>query len=228
MDRDTFRNMTDVTTIGYSIGDFERLADDDTVVRACVDPQLVARLVFNRPELVTSCVIDFPFGSMVPNLQDVGSLVLAGAQELDIPLPIQMIHDMKSVLHRPFTLPASIETWVRMWEPTFSPRLTHKIILHTDLIEKMYEGQAGRVIGLLAQEIGRLAHHANLVMKTSTGYGPGGATTQAVQILKSAGFRVKASGGIRSVESAQALLEAGADLFGIGYSSYRKILEELG
>lgn len=64
-------------------------------------------------------------------------------------------------------------------------------------------------------------------VKTSTGLGPGGATVEAVRLMRSVvGDRagVKAAGGIRTLEQALAMLEAGADL--IGTSTPGPILEE--
>lgn len=54
-------------------------------------------------------------------------------------------------------------------------------------------------------------------VKTSTGFGSGGATVEDVRLLRRAvGSRlgVKASGGIRTLEGALALLAAGADRLG--------------
>ena len=54
-------------------------------------------------------------------------------------------------------------------------------------------------------------------IKTSTGFASGGATVEDVKLLRehvSPDVRVKASGGIRSFEQAQALIEAGADRIG--------------
>jgi deoxyribose-phosphate aldolase len=54
-------------------------------------------------------------------------------------------------------------------------------------------------------------------VKTSTGYGPGGATVEDVRLLRETvgpKFGVKASGGIRDYETAMAMLEAGATRLG--------------
>ncbi len=54
-------------------------------------------------------------------------------------------------------------------------------------------------------------------VKTSTGYGPRGATVEDVRLLREAAggrCRVKASGGIRTREQALALVAAGADRIG--------------
>ena len=54
-------------------------------------------------------------------------------------------------------------------------------------------------------------------IKTSTGFAQGGATVEDVRLFRehiSPDMRVKAAGGIRTFEQAQALLEAGADRIG--------------
>ena len=54
-------------------------------------------------------------------------------------------------------------------------------------------------------------------IKTSTGFGPGGATVEDVRLFRehvSPDVRVKAAGGIRTFEQAQAMIEAGADRVG--------------
>jgi deoxyribose-phosphate aldolase len=63
-------------------------------------------------------------------------------------------------------------------------------------------------------------------VKTSTGFSTGGATLEDVAILRKAAgpkFGVKAAGGIRSIETAQAMLKAGATR--IGTSSGTKFVQ---
>ena len=64
-------------------------------------------------------------------------------------------------------------------------------------------------------------------VKTSTGFGPGGATLEDVKLMKETvpDLKVKAAGGIRDLRTVLAMLEAGADR--IGASASLKILEEL-
>ncbi len=60
-------------------------------------------------------------------------------------------------------------------------------------------------------------------IKTSTGFGPGGATVEDVKLMKSIVGRkvkVKAAGGIRTYEEAMAMIEAGAERIGTS-SSYQ-------
>ncbi len=66
-------------------------------------------------------------------------------------------------------------------------------------------------------------------VKTSTGFGPGGATVEAVKIMhcevSAHGLKVKASGGIRSLADFNKMIEAGAER--IGTSSGVGIVKEL-
>ena len=64
-------------------------------------------------------------------------------------------------------------------------------------------------------------------VKTSTGFGPGGATLEDVQLLREEapeGLSVKASGGIRTLEDAVEMLNAGASR--LGTSGSVAIMEE--
>lgn len=66
-------------------------------------------------------------------------------------------------------------------------------------------------------------------IKTSTGFGPSGATVHDVALMKEhvgCGVKVKAAGGIHTLEEAQALIDAGASR--IGASSIVKAAKESG
>ena len=59
-------------------------------------------------------------------------------------------------------------------------------------------------------------------VKTSTGFGPGGASVEAVQAMLDAAFgktKVKASGGIRTYEEAQRFIDMGCARLGVGFST---------
>jgi deoxyribose-phosphate aldolase len=66
-------------------------------------------------------------------------------------------------------------------------------------------------------------------VKTSTGFGPGGATPQDVALMRKVvgpGIGVKAAGGIRSYEDAQRMIAAGASR--LGASASVRIMQEAG
>lgn len=84
---------------------------------------------------------------------------------------------------------------------------------------------------LSKEEIQKVAQIAKEVkpdfIKTSTGFGTGGATVEDVKLMKSVvgdEVKVKAAGGIRDWKTCKAMIEAGAER--IGTSSSIKILEE--
>ena len=63
-------------------------------------------------------------------------------------------------------------------------------------------------------------------IKTSTGFSTAGATVEDIALFKahvSPGVRIKAAGGIRTFEQAQAMIDAGAD--GIGASALAALME---
>jgi deoxyribose-phosphate aldolase len=98
-----------------------------------------------------------------------------------------------------------------------TPQVEHKVILETCYLSMQEKLTACR----LAVEAG-----ADYV-KTSTGFGPAGATVEDVQLMKKAvagKAKVKASGGIRNWGTTRAMLEAGADR--IGTSASLAILKE--
>jgi len=58
-------------------------------------------------------------------------------------------------------------------------------------------------------------------VKTSTGFGPGGATVEVVRLMRDVvgdSMGVKAAGGIRDAATARALIEAGATRLGTSAS----------
>ena len=65
-------------------------------------------------------------------------------------------------------------------------------------------------------------------VKTSTGFGTGGATAKDVALMKasiSSDMKVKASGGVKGLKDAEAMIAAGAER--IGASSGLQIMKEL-
>lgn len=86
--------------------------------------------------------------------------------------------------------------------------LVLKVILETcNLSKKQIVAACNACVGAGAQFV-----------KTSTGFGAGGATVEAVKLMAETvhphGLKVKASGGIHNHEEALAMVEAGADRIG--------------
>jgi deoxyribose-phosphate aldolase len=86
-----------------------------------------------------------------------------------------------------------------------------KVIVETGYLSDKMKRLAVRIVA---------ASGADFV-KTSTGFGPTGATTEDVALLREEapeGLAVKASGGIRTLEEAKSLLNAGASRLGASSS----------
>ncbi|QPD04303.1 MAG: Deoxyribose-phosphate aldolase [Candidatus Nitrospira kreftii] len=153
--------------------------------------------------------IGFPLGghSTKAKVAEAVEAVAHGAHVLDMVLNVS---GLKSGAHD--SVRADIVEVVRA-----TPNVEHKVILETCY---------------LTQEEKRTACHLVVeagadYVKTSTGFGPAGATVEDVRLLKEtvAGrVKVKASGGIRDWTTTLAMLEAGADR--IGTSAGLKIFDE--
>jgi deoxyribose-phosphate aldolase len=126
-----------------------------------------------------------------------------GAGELDMVLNLGALKSGDAP-----AVSADIEAVVRA-----APRVPVKVILETGALTEDEKRLACRLV--------RDAGAA--FVKTSTGFHPsGGATVADVRLLRAAvgpNFGVKASGGIRSLVDARAMLEAGADRLGTSASA---------
>jgi deoxyribose-phosphate aldolase len=170
----------------------------------CVRPEHVAearRRLAGELVLVAS-VVDFPRGegTLPARLAEVEALARAGAQELDAVAPLPAVREgrWEAVL-------TDLRALVRA-----SP-LPVKVILET--------GGLSRDAIVAAASVAAAAGAA--YVKTSTGFGPGGATVEHVALLRRVvgeGLGVKASGGIRTAADALAMVRAGASRLGCSAS----------
>ncbi len=171
----------------------------------CVNPwhiELARKELEGSPVKIVT-VIGFPHGATLPQVKayEAKAAVEAGADELDMVINIGALKakDYQVILKE---LAGVREALVRA-----PKRIILKVILETGLLTDE-EKVAGAI---LAQAGG-----ADFV-KTSTGFGPRGATVEDVKLLKAAvgpQMKVKAAGGIRDYQTAVAMIEAGADRLG--------------
>ncbi|MFP4248538.1 MAG: deoxyribose-phosphate aldolase [Armatimonadota bacterium] len=184
----------------------------------CVHPRWVPTAVeaLKDSPVPVGTVAGFPLGATTGEAKalEARQAVSRGADEIDMVLAITslksgdydaVLDDIAGVVGAAYM--ANID------EPTV------KVILETCYLTEaeIYTAVA------LAVEAG-----ADFV-KTSTGFGPEGATVENVRLLREAApdeVGVKAAGGIRGVEDCVAMIDAGATR--IGTSSTREIAEELG
>jgi deoxyribose-phosphate aldolase len=151
------------------------------------------------------CVVGFPLGaaSTAAKTAEADAALRAGAREIDM---VQNIGALKS----------GDDDWVRrdiaaVVECAHRAGAIVKVILETALLTADEKVRASR-----------LAAEANAdFVKTSTGFGPGGATVEDVELMRrtvGARMGVKASGGIRTREDAERMIAAGANRIGASAS----------
>lgn len=169
----------------------------------CVNPThvpLAAQLLENSDVKVCT-VIGFPLGATLPEVKAFEALdaIKNGASEID------MVVNIGALRARDYTTVAQdIRGVVQVCHPRGA---LVKVILEMALLD-----EEEKIAGcLLAKEAG-----ADFV-KTSTGFGPGGATVEDVALMRRVigpEMGVKAAGGIRSFRDAQGMVEAGATRLG--------------
>lgn len=160
--------------------------------------QLAHRLLADST-IHISCVVGFPLGAMATKSKaaEAAEAIANGADEIDMVMAIgrakagdwdYVTDDIRQVV-------------------TATTGHAVKVILETGLLtdkEKITACKAAVTAGAA-------------FVKTSTGFGHGGATIADVQLMKQAvdgKARIKASGGIRDYMTAAAMLAAGADRLG--------------
>lgn len=201
------------TLVADEIDKLVNEAIEHKFIGVCVPPFWVkktAREIAGRDvQLVT--VIGFPLGyqKTETKLIEIENAIKDGANELDIVLNISAF---KSGL-----------PWVKI-ELAKCANLIHesscimKVIIETAYLSNEEIVLAARICADAGTDF----------VKTSTGFAPSGAKNEHIKLLRenlSSNVGIKASGGIRDLQTAQAMIIAGADR--IGASSGVQIMEEL-
>jgi deoxyribose-phosphate aldolase len=148
-------------------------------------------------------VVGFPLGAGTPNAKafETKEAIRNGAQEIDM---VMNIGAMKSKDYA--TVLNDICAVV-----TAAGRVPVKVILETGGLT--YDE---KVIGCSLSKVAGAAY-----VKTSTGFGPGGATAEDIALMRKIvgpDMGVKASGGVRTTEDAKKMLGAGATRIGASAS----------
>lgn len=179
----------------------------------CVNPcyvSLAAELL--RGTQVKVCtVVGFPFGATLPQVKiyETGEVTKQGAQEVDMVINIGALKSKQEDF---------VESDIRgVVEASHRGGAICKVILEMAMLTT-----EEKVRGCLA------AKNAGVdFVKTSTGFGPSGATAEDVALMRAVvgtKIGVKAAGGVRSLQDLKKMIAAGATR--IGSSSGVKILEE--
>jgi len=196
----------------------ENLCDEAIRYRfacAMVNPVWVstAASVLSGTGIPVGVVIGFPLGASLASTlrHEAEALIKLGAREVDMVLSIGQL---KSGEH------LAVERTIRgVAEVVHHHCALLKVILETCLLTVEEKLRASEIAIQAGTDF----------LKTSTGFSSGGATAADVALLRGvAGARsgVKASGGIRTLADARAMLEAGANR--IGASASVAMVRELG
>jgi deoxyribose-phosphate aldolase len=172
----------------------------------CVNPCWVAhaKQSLQDTEVRVCTVVGFPLGANTTHVKSVEAAhaVREGADELDMVMNVGWFRSGKF---------EHVQNDIAAVVAAAQGRVV-KVILEIALLD--LDGVAR------ASELA-LAGGASFV-KTSTGFGPGGATIEAVATMRRVvgpTIGVKASGGIRNAETARAMLQAGASRIGASASA---------
>ncbi len=168
-----------------------------------------ARELLNGSLIKVCAVVGFPFGANTTTVKIVEAMeaVKNGASEIDVVVNLGMIKS-----GRYDVVEIDIKNIIAM-----TPQKVHKVILETG---SLTEEEITRVCEIAMRSGAEF-------LKTSTGYGPRGATVEDVRLIRrvvGSVCRVKASGGIRDLAAVTAMIEAGAER--IGTSAGPAIVEE--
>ena len=178
-------------------------------VAACVSPWMVGESVAGlEGSGVTVCsVVGFPLGtpSGRTKLQEAIELAGEGAEELDMVFNRGLAFSGR--------MAQAVDEAAELAEAIRPARL--KVILETSRLGPELSAQAAQA----------LAHSGAAFLKTGSGYF-GGATVQDVELLleHGGGLSIKAAGGIRDLDGAMELIEAGAARLGTssGWAIWRE------
>ena len=167
---------------------------------ACIPPRYVKRAaeyVGNRLKICT--VIGFPNGYSTPEVKvfETEDAIRNGADEIDMVMDIGLAKagDWEGVL-----------TEIKAVKTSCQGRIL-KVIVEACQLTQAEKIAACRVVSMSGADF----------IKTSTGFAQGGATVEDVKLFRehiSPDVRIKAAGGIRTFEQAQAMVDAGADRIG--------------
>ena len=198
----------DIEMLCYEAQEFE-------FASVCVNSAYVPLAVemLKESDVAVCTVIGFPLGASLPQVKayEAEEAIKNGATEIDMVLHIGALRSRDIVaIHEDISD-------VTVVCHAAEPEVLCKVIIETALLtetEKIMACQIARVAG------------ADFV-KTSTGFSSGGATIDDVALMRQVvgdGMGVKASGGVRSLADAKAMIAAGATR--IGASSGVKIAQQ--
>ena len=193
--------------------DIKALIDDGIkyeTASVCIPPSYVAQAAaYSGGRLPICTVIGFPNGYNTTAVKafETGDAIDGGADEIDMVINIGWVKDKKwdDIEHEISTLKEICGDHIL------------KVIVETCMLTDEEKAKMCELVTFAGADY----------IKTSTGFGGGGATFEDIKLFSEnigEGVRMKASGGIASLEDAEKFMELGADR--LGTSRIVKIVKE--
>jgi deoxyribose-phosphate aldolase len=199
-------------------GEIDRMCEEAIqfgFASVCVNPSWVKRVAENLrgSDVLTCSVVGFPLGATTPEIKamEARRAIRDGAREIDMVLNIGALKSGDF---------ATVERDVTgVADACREAGSVCKVIIEAALLTDEEKVIASRISSLAKADY----------VKTSTGFGPGGATVYDVALMREAvgtEMGVKASGGIRTADDVRQMIAAGATR--IGASAGVEIVSEAG
>lgn len=166
----------------------------------CVPPAYIGRIHEKYGEKINICtVVGFPLGYSVTEakLAETQKAIADGANEIDMVINIS---DVKNGLYQ------KVEEEIRALKKACGDKIL-KVIIETCYLTQEEKIAMCRAVTEAGADY----------IKTSTGFGTGGATLQDVRLFREhigPEVKIKAAGGISTLEDLEAFVEAGCDRIG--------------
>lgn len=171
----------------------------------CINPSNVklAKQLLKGSSVGVTTVIGFPLGSNTPTVKAIEArdAIANGADEIDMVINVGALKSGNYQL---------LEEDIKAVREATRGKIL-KVILETALLNKEQIIKACLIVKSVGADF----------VKTSTGFGPGGATKEDVRLMRDTvgpAMGVKASGGIHTEEDAEGMMKAGASRIGASAS----------
>ncbi|MDV2581032.1 deoxyribose-phosphate aldolase [Alkalibacillus haloalkaliphilus] len=177
-------------------------AKDNSFASVCVNPTWVAHCyeLLKESDVKVCTVIGFPLGATTPEAKafETKQAIENGATEIDMVINIGSLKDGQY---------EEVERDIKVVVTEAENKALVKVIIETSLLTQDEKVKACEI----AKKAG-----ADFV-KTSTGFSGGGATVEDIRLMRltvGPEMGVKASGGVKDLDDANAMIDAGATRIG--------------
>lgn len=192
--------------------DMEKLCEEAIqygTASVCVPPCYIKRIHEKYPDLNICTVVGFPLGYSVLEAKEAETrtALADGANEID------MVINIAHVKNGDFDL---VEEEIRRLKEVVGEKIL-KVIIETCYLTEEEKIRMCQIVTEAGADY----------IKTSTGFGTGGATLEDICLFREhvgSQVKIKAAGGVKTIEDMEAFLAEGADR--IGSSSAVRILQQ--